>query len=187
MEFQEWNGGVRKVKQGANKQIKKARKEFWSNTKQNYKDYWNKEKQIAKDVRNMSIKDRLKNTKNRKKIESQNSIDFWKKTGDEYKKYYGKTKDIRKNEKKQLRKIRRKKILSDPTKLYRHRDEFSDDEIRKAMKTFHRDEDLRNLSSNKKKSKLDTPKRILAYGGTAIAAYEMIKKRKKNSRWNYAK
>ena len=183
MVFQVWNGGVRK-------DLKKAKREnskkFWKKTGEAYKDYWKNEKALKKSLRS-NIKESFKspsseNAKEYYKLKNEiknNKKDFWKKTGTSYKEFLNDQKNSYKKAIKKSKKQERKKILSDPIKLYKHRKEFSEDEIRKAMKTFHMDEELRNLSSNKKKSRLDTPKRLIAYGTTAIAAYGVAKKGKK--------
>ena len=149
MEFLEWNGGVRKEKK-----YKKALDSI-NRDLESFKKVGAKKSGLGKDYKK-TIK-----WFEEEKARRQNKLNKQKKANKKYKKAY------------------RAKILSNPTKLYKHRNEFNEDEIRKAMKTFHMDEELRNLSSNKKRSRLDTPKRLIAYGTTAIAAYGVAKKGKK--------
>ena len=47
------------------------------------------------------------------------------------------------------------------------------------MNKFNREERLRNYSQNKQNSKLNTVKRITAYGTAALGAYAVAKKGKK--------
>lgn len=51
--------------------------------------------------------------------------------------------------KKQAAEKRRKEILKDPTKLYKYRNEFTKEEIDKAMQTFEWEKKLRSYSTSK--------------------------------------
>lgn len=101
-----------------------------------------------------------------------------KSSGEKAKKYTEKLIKQKKANKK-YKKAYRAQILSDPTKLYKHRKDFSKEEIDKAMNNFNREERLRNYSQNKQNSKLNTIKRITAYGTAALGTYAVVKKGKK--------
>lgn len=49
---------------------------------------------------------------------------------------------------KAIRKAKKNKYKKSPTKMYKHRDQFSDEEIQKSLKRMKLESELRNLSSN---------------------------------------
>lgn len=99
-------------------------------------------------------------------------------TGKKAEKYINKLEKQKRINKKANKEYRRK-ILSDPTKLYKHRNEFSKEEINSAMKRFETEEKLRSHSANRKNSRLNTLNRVIGYGTAAFTVYEMAKKGKK--------
>lgn len=62
---------------------------------------------------------------------------------------------------------RREKILNSPRKLARHYDEFSEQEIQKAMKKHQQKQQLRDLSNRRLKNGKDLCESILSYGKLA--------------------
>lgn len=76
---------------------------------------------------------------------------------------------------KKANKKRRANILKSPTKLYKHRKEFSDKEIDKALQRYKREENLRKYSKEKLSYGSDIAKRILAYVAIPAAAYKSYK------------
>lgn len=76
---------------------------------------------------------------------------------------------------KKANKKRRNNILKSPTKLYKHRKEFSDKEIDKALQQYKREQTLRNYSREKLSYGSDIAKRILTYAAIPTAAYGTYK------------
>lgn len=76
---------------------------------------------------------------------------------------------------KKANKKRRANILKSPTKLYKHRNEFSDKEIDKALQRYKREQTLRNYSREKLSYGSDMAKRILTYATIPTAAYGTYK------------
>lgn len=76
---------------------------------------------------------------------------------------------------KKTNKKRRANILKSPTKLYKHRKEFSDKEIDKALQRYKREQTLRNYSREKLSYGSDIAKRILTYATIPTAAYGTYK------------
>lgn len=66
---------------------------------------------------------------------------------------------------------RRKDILSNPTKLYKHRKEFTYDEIKKAMETFEWEKRLNTYSSERLKSGAEFIKTMTTYVNNGINLY----------------
>lgn len=92
---------------------------------------------------------------------------------------WGIRKERSKSAQKRARKKKRAKILKSPTKLYRNRSKFSDAEIEKAMRTFKRDQQLRNYSREASSYGFDMTKKVLAYASLPAAAYATYKGGKK--------
>lgn len=69
--------------------------------------------------------------------------------------------------KEEKEKRRREKILDNPRKLAKHYDEFSEQEIQKAMKRHQQKQQLRDLSNKRLKSGKDLCDSILSYGKLA--------------------
>lgn len=65
----------------------------------------------------------------------------------------------------------RKKILSNPTSLYRHRKEFSYDEIQNAMRQFEWEQKLQNYSKNRLNNGADYIKTLTNYTINGINLY----------------
>ena len=76
---------------------------------------------------------------------------------------------------KKANKKRRNNILNSPTKLYKHRKEFSDKEIDKALQRYKREQTLRKYSKDNLTYGSDIAKRILAYATIPAAAYGSYK------------
>lgn len=68
-------------------------------------------------------------------------------------------------------KARREKILSDPKKLYKHRKEFTREEIEQAMKTFEWEKKLRDLSLADMKAGKEMLANAVGYANTVISGY----------------
>lgn len=66
---------------------------------------------------------------------------------------------------------RRQKILNDPTQLYKHRREFTADEIQTAMKQFEWEQKLSSLSAQRLKNGADFIKTMFDYSNNAINLY----------------
>ncbi len=66
---------------------------------------------------------------------------------------------------------RREKILQDPTLLYKHRKEFSPDEIRKAMSNIQMEQNLQQLSMNRLSVGQQYLQTAVKYADTGIKAY----------------
>lgn len=113
--------------------------------------------------RKISSKDLTANRKNKaaKKLEKLDKKDKKKKEVDEKKAAKKAQKDI----------IRREKILSDPTLLYKHRKEFSKEEIDKAMKSIKMEQELRQLSMNQLSTGQTYLETAVKYAETGIKAY----------------
>ncbi len=83
----------------------------------------------------------------------------------------------KKAEKKALKDVaRREKILKSPTLLYKHRNEFSPDEIKKAMGNIKMEQELQQLSMNqlsKGQAYLET---AVKYANSGIKAYNNVAK-----------
>lgn len=70
---------------------------------------------------------------------------------------------------------RREKILKSPSKLYRHRNEFTQKEIDDAMKTMRLERELRSLTRDEISTGSQYANAILAYGTVATTAYGLYK------------
>ena len=70
---------------------------------------------------------------------------------------------------------RREKILRSPTKLYRHRDEFTQEEIDTAMKRMKWERELRGLSRDTIGSGAQVAQAVLGYGILATSVYNLVK------------
>lgn len=70
--------------------------------------------------------------------------------------------------------VKRKKILSNPTKLYKNRDKFSEAEIKKAMEKFNWERNLRSLSKSDLDYGRDVVKNILDTSSSLIGIYNNI-------------
>lgn len=68
---------------------------------------------------------------------------------------------------------RRKKILSNPTSLYKHRKEFTYDEIKKAMETFEWEKKLSEYSKADLKRGADTIQTMVSYANNAVNLYNV--------------
>lgn len=66
---------------------------------------------------------------------------------------------------------KRNDILNDPTRLYKHRREFTADEIQTAMKQFEWEQKLSNLSAQRLKNGADFINTMFSYGNNAINLY----------------
>lgn len=100
-------------------------------------------------------------------------------SGSKSKKYAEKAaKQARANKK--YKKAYRAQILSDPTKLYKHRKDFSKEEIDKAMSNFNREQKLRGYSRDKKSYNSQNNKisKGLAIAGTIVGTAELAKRGK---------
>lgn len=91
-----------------------------------------------------------------------------------------KQKKLRERQKKAAQKAevqkKRQTILSSPTQLYKHRNEFTKEEIDDAIKRFDVEKKLRDLSSNELnigKRYLDT---LIGYGQSGLKAYDTVAK-----------
>lgn len=69
---------------------------------------------------------------------------------------------------------RKAKILKNPTKLYRHRNEFSEAEIKKAMDRFNWERNLRSLSKSDLDYGRDIANNILQTSSSLIGIYNNI-------------
>lgn len=86
-----------------------------------------------------------------------------------------KLKDFSKNNKERL-KNKREEILKSPTKLYKYRDQFTEQEIKDAVKRFETNKKLSELSNyemNTGKRYVDT---FLGYADTGIKVYKTFNK-----------
>ena len=101
-------------------------------------------------------------------------------SGKKKEKYIDKLKK-QKKENKKSKKAYRAKILSDPTKLYKHRNEFSKEEIDKAMSKFNREQKLRGYSRDKQgyNSSQNKLKKAITMATGAIVTVETLKRGKK--------
>jgi hypothetical protein len=69
---------------------------------------------------------------------------------------------------------RKAKILDSPTKLYKHRKEFTQTEIDSAMKKMKWERELRTLSQDELGKGAKYAQTILAYGQAASTAYNLV-------------
>lgn len=81
----------------------------------------------------------------------------------------------RKTQKEALAKVKaekkRKDILNNPSKLYKHRREFSQEEIEKALKQFEWEKKISNYSMDRMKKGADYINNIFLYTNNAINVY----------------
>ena len=70
---------------------------------------------------------------------------------------------------------RRKKDLSSPTRLYKNRHKYTQEEIDKAMKRMKWERELRTLSKDELSTGSQYANIVLAYGTTLSAAYGLYK------------
>lgn len=86
-----------------------------------------------------------------------------------------KAKELLKKKKKKAQEAeRKKKILKNPTKLYKHRNEFSEAEIKKAMERFNWERNLRSLSKSDLDYGRDVANNILQTSSSLIGIYNNI-------------
>lgn len=71
-------------------------------------------------------------------------------------------------------KARREKILSDPKKLYKHRKEFTREEIDQAIKTFEWEKKLRDLSIADMEAGKKMVSNAVGYANAIISGYNTI-------------
>lgn len=71
---------------------------------------------------------------------------------------------------------RREDILKSPTKLYKHRNEFTKQEIDDAMKRFEWEQKLSNYSANELNAGKKYVDSLLGYADTGIRAYNTYAK-----------
>lgn len=69
----------------------------------------------------------------------------------------------------------KEKIKKSPTKLYRNRDKFTDEEILTAMKDIRMERELRSLSRDEITTGSQYASAVLSYGTAAVAAYNIYK------------
>lgn len=96
----------------------------------------------------------VKNKKLKEKLEKKRKEDEAKKAAEE------------KN-----RAAQREKILRNPKLLYKHRSQFTDQEIKDALKHFDVEKQLRNVSKNEMRRGKEIADIILDYADTSIRAY----------------
>ena len=94
----------------------------------------------------------------------------WGRTGTKKNSSSEKTKEQIDREKRQ-----REKILSSPTKLYKNRHKFSQEEIDAAMKKMKWERELRSLSKDELKRGEQYVNTFLDYAKTASRAYDLYK------------
>lgn len=70
-------------------------------------------------------------------------------------------------------KKRREAILNDPGKLYKHRKEFTKDEIEIAMRQFEWEKKLKQLSVDDVRLGAEKAQQYLKIAGTAVGAYNL--------------
>lgn len=95
-----------------------------------------------------------------------------------------KLKDLSKNNKERL-KNKREEILKSPTKLYKYRDQFTEQEIKDAIRRFETNKKLSELSNyemNAGKRYVDT---FLGYADTGIKVYSTFSKINKIRKGTY--
>lgn len=68
---------------------------------------------------------------------------------------------------------RRKKILSSPSKLYKHRKEFTYEEIKKAMEVFDWERKLSDYSKTELQRGADTINTMVKYANNAVNLYNI--------------
>lgn len=83
--------------------------------------------------------------------------------------------EAKRQEREAVRQAKRKeKILSDPTKLYKHRKEFSHDELKRAMEAFKFENDLAELSQKRIKQGADFSRNLVTIGASGITGWNMV-------------
>lgn len=84
-------------------------------------------------------------------------------------------KEAKRQEKEAARQAKRKeKILSDPSKLYKHRKEFTREELTRAMETFRFENDLAEISAKRVKRGADFSKNLVLIGTAGITGWNMV-------------
>ena len=71
-------------------------------------------------------------------------------------------------------KVRRDRILSDPGLLYKHRKEFTKEEIDNAMKTFEWENRLLNQSSQRLQAAQNKVNSVVNIAGNSVKAYNIV-------------
>lgn len=81
----------------------------------------------------------------------------------------------KRKEREEARQAKRKeKILSDPSKLYKHRKEFTKEELSNAMRVFEFENKLSNLSKERIKQGAEFSKSLVTIGAASLTGWNMV-------------